>query len=100
MVRKFRKKPVVVEAIQLTWDNWGNICDFMKIPKQGKGITVDLPKIAMEIYTLEGTMRATENDWIIKGINGEFYSCKPDVFDKTYQSVDSEIEVVKNDNRR
>jgi hypothetical protein len=44
-------------------------------------------KVTIDINTLEGVMRADENDFIIKGINGEFYPCKPDIFEKTYEEV-------------
>jgi hypothetical protein len=50
----FRKKPVVIEAVQLTWSNW------------------------------------SENDWIIKGVNGEFYPCKPYIFEKTYEPEETQ----------
>jgi hypothetical protein len=85
----FRKKPVVIEAVQLTWENWNAICDFVPIPKVGWCIDDDLPHIAMVIDTLEGTHKANENDWIIKGVNGEFYPCKPDIFEKTYEAVEA-----------
>ncbi len=88
MAEKFRKKPVVIEAIQLRWENWNNICDFVGVPENGVGIE-GLPdnKIGMTIKTLEGEMRANQDDWIIKGIAGEFYPCKPDIFEKTYEPV-------------
>jgi len=85
---KYIKKPIVIEAIQLTWDNWNEICDFVDVPKNGRGVEDDMPKIAMEIYTLEGTHKANENDWIIKGVKGEFYPCKPDIFEMTYEKVE------------
>jgi len=85
---KFRKKPVVIEAIQLMWGNWDAICDFVGVPENGEGIE-GLPDnaIGMKIKTLEGTMIADENDWIIKGVKGEFYPCKPDIFKETYEPV-------------
>ena len=84
-VGKFRKKPVVIEAIQLKWENWPQICEFMDVPVNGVGSMGDHPKIAMTIFTLEGDIKASEGDWIIKGVNGEFYPCKPDIFEKTYE---------------
>ncbi len=99
---KFRKKPVVIEALQLSWGTWGEMCDFADVgflkdgkPQGGKvdneggfheGMTGD--KIAMAIPTLEGLMVAQENDWIIKGVKGEFYPCKPDIFEATYERVE------------
>ena len=98
MRKKYRKKPVVIEAMQLTWDNWNEMCDFVGVPKNGVGLDykqvqeryeVNIPKenIAMTIYTLEGNHLAKQGDYIIKGVNGEFYPCKPDIFEKTYEEV-------------
>lgn len=90
---KFRKLPVVVEAEQLTWENWSKICEFVPHKYFGGGTYVDEQgnetedtngRLALRIKTLEGVVIAQENDWIIKGINGEFYPCKPDIFKKTY----------------
>ena len=95
-VKKYRKKPVVVEAIQLKWENWGDICEFVPKPYFIKGVFLDeygrphddfitCDRIVLLIKTLEGEMLAVENDYIIKGVNGEFYPCKPDIFEKTYE---------------
>lgn len=78
---EFRKKPVVVEAIQFTGENIREILNFIK--EQG-GCWQDGKII---IFTLEGNMIATQMDWIIKGVNGENYPCKPDIFEKTYEPV-------------
>ena len=75
---KFRKKPIVIEAEQYT----RNGLEAERVANWCKGNQVDL---GCEIETLEGTMLANYGDWIIKGINGEFYPCKPDIFDKTYE---------------
>lgn len=77
---KFRKKPVVIDAVQWTGDNLSEIQSFYRkdsIPI-GDGIF---------IRTLDGTMLAGKFDWIIKGVNGEFYPCKPDIFEKTYEKA-------------
>ena len=77
---KFRKKPVVIEAIQWTGTNFVEMCLFTNnetFVNDGK----------IEIDTLEGVMTASKGDWIIKGIHGEFYPCKPDIFEKTYEEV-------------
>lgn len=78
---KYRKKPVVIEAIQLTPLNIEEIENFVggDLGKDGKGNTV--------IATLEGAMICSMNDFIIKGIKGEFYPCKPDIFEATYEKV-------------
>lgn len=81
---KFRKKPVIVEAVQWTGNNREEMEKF--IPK-----TILAKKNAEEdlaIGTLEGVMTASKNDWIIKGVHGEYYPCKPDIFKKTYERVD------------
>lgn len=83
-VTKFRKKPVIIEAIQFTNKNCKNIdeilnfCPIIKIS--------DFAAI-LNIPTLEGIMQVSKNDWIIKGIKGEFYPCKPDIFESIYEKI-------------
>ncbi len=85
---KYRKKPVVIEAIQWTGDNWTDIKEFMA------GEVVEIIRNSRNIFieTLEGAMMTTPGDWIIKGIAGEFYPCKPDIFEATYDEVGKEGE--------
>ena len=87
---KFRKKPVVIEAIQFTGSttNYQDIEDWSKGAVYIRGIKLPDADREMEINTLEGTMRAIVGDWIIKGIKGEFYPCKHDIFEATYEAVD------------
>ena len=80
MIKKYRKKPVVIEAIQWAGNNLSEIDNFI-------GRTVDNKETTLVIHTLEGDMEASIGDYIIKGVNGEFYPCKPDIFDKTYEEV-------------
>ena len=81
---KYRKKPVLIEAIEWCGDNFCEVDDFLDnqkhetYPKDGKVI----------IKTLEGDMVASLGDYIIEGINGEFYPCKPDIFHKTYEKAE------------
>lgn len=76
---KYRKKPVVIEAMLLTEDNRHDVGKWCKAEAMYyEGI---------DIKTLEGTMRASLGDWVIKGVQGEFYPCKPDIFDATYEAV-------------
>ena len=75
----FKKKPVVIEAIQFT----GN---FDEIEKSVGG-DAELRDGKLVVATLEGPLNASLDDWIIKGIKGEFYPCKPDIFDATYERV-------------
>jgi hypothetical protein len=84
MVQKFRKKPVVIEAIQLTLDNLDAVIHFCGSKIKSHQMT------GVVIETSEGNMIANNGDWIIKGVNGEFYPCKPDIFEKTYESVDTQ----------
>ncbi|NFL87480.1 hypothetical protein FDB42_11940 [Clostridium botulinum] len=79
---KYRKKPVEIEAVQFTGNNTLEVIEF--IGQQDLSIDSN----AVLIPTLEGTMRADINDFIIKGVNGEFYPCKPDIFEKTYERID------------
>jgi hypothetical protein len=78
---KYRKKPVIVEAIQFTNDNYKECESF--IGEDDYDNTLNYPNIK----TLEGIMRVSLGDFIIKGVNGEFYPCKPDIFEKTYEKV-------------
>ena len=91
---KYRKKPVVIEAIQYNNLNRKEIESFvgMELKQElesetaylaGKGV----PKFSLTIPTLEGDHKAMPNDYIIKGIKGEFYPCKPDIFEKSYELV-------------
>jgi hypothetical protein len=80
---KYRKKPVVIDARQLTKENVDTVIpewldlDAVHIFNSGQ--------LFAEIVTLEGVMQASEGDYIIKGVQGEFYPCKPDIFDVTYE---------------
>jgi hypothetical protein len=89
---KFRKKPVVIEAVQLRWDTWDEMCTHAEVGflSEGKpeGIMGENNSISMSIPTLEGVMIANENDWIIKGVKGEIYPCKSDIFEMTYEKVE------------
>lgn len=94
---KYRKKPIVIEAIQLKLDNFDEVCEFMGetptleynpdfgIDEHGN---TNEPYLGVYIETLEGKMLASYGDYIIKGVNGEFYPCKPDIFEKIYDKSD------------
>jgi hypothetical protein len=84
VVRKFRKRPVTIEAMQLVDERSVlDIEEWMNSPDTG--YSTNPP--TLWIRTLEGTMEATVGDWIIKGVQGEFYPCKNEIFIKTYQEV-------------
>ena len=87
----FRKKPIVIKAVQLRWDTWSEMCDHADVGKLQDGRPEgkqDGEHIQLAIPTLEGLLMADENDWIIKGVAGELYPCKPDIFDATYELVE------------
>ena len=85
---KYRKKPVVIEALQFVdHTSLGEICDFMR----ADGLDTDVNQkneLIFYIPTEEGIMAATQGDWVIKGVAGEFYPCKPEIFAATYELVD------------
>jgi hypothetical protein len=81
---KFRRKPVEVEARQLTNDFGLN----QSIVEWCGGERVGIGPVAIIINTLEGRMAAGRNDWIIRGVQGEFYPCKPDIFAALYEPVE------------
>ena len=90
---KYRKKPVIIEAIQFeeNSDRIIEIHEFMG----GDTIRVnyeDKDNPYLKIETLEGIMKASVGDYIIRGVNGEFYPCKPDIFEKTYERVTDEAD--------
>ena len=91
---QYRKKPVVIEAVQLTAETVQECYDFVgaKGNFQECGMGIDPADGQFKITTLEGVHTASVGDWIIKGVNGEFYPCKPDIFEKTY---DSEVTTFK-----
>ena len=80
---KYRKKPVVIEAVQWTGKNWEEIEQFCTALRHQS-----LCDKSLVIDTLEGTIVASVGDYVIKGVAGEFYPCKPDIFEKTYEAVE------------
>jgi hypothetical protein len=92
---RYRKKPIVIEALQLRWDNWSEMCAFVgagtdyETQPHGEWVYPDgSARLGLVIPTPEGDMLAVENDWIIRGVKDELYPCKPDVFEATYEHVD------------
>ena len=92
----YRKKPVVIEAVQWTGKNHREMFDFLtgKIDKpietSGENFYIDHERVigGLVINTLEGEHFASIGDYIIKGVQGEFYPCKPDIFKETYEEVE------------
>lgn len=85
---KYRKKPVVIDAIQFI-DDAERICEIQKFTNDVIRVDYkDANNPVLKIDTLEGTMTANVGDYVIKGVNGEFYACKPEIFEKTYELAD------------
>jgi len=87
---KYRKKPVVIDAVQNIRENAAELTEFMKDCEHTLAFTLDefgQPASVFIIKTLEGYIQASPNDFIIKGVAGEFYPCKPDIFHQTYEMV-------------
>jgi hypothetical protein len=100
---KYRKKPIVVDAVQWTLNNIEEMMSFIGEPTIW-GYVKDTHEL--RISTLEGVMTASVGDYIIRGVKGEFYPCKPDIFEATYEPVNKSEEpapklfkVVRNDGR-
>ena len=87
-VRTYRKRPVEIEARRLTYANRGEVALWCggHAPKPAPSGYVYHPGLIV-IPTLEGDMWAGEGDYVIKGVKGEFYACKPDIFEATYEAV-------------
>lgn len=98
---RIHKKTVVIEAVQLRWDNWSEMCKFADVgglinhkpegcymDKEGHCVGQPTDTIGMWVPTEAGLLLAHQDDWIIKGVSGELYLCKPDVFKKTYEVLD------------
>ena len=95
---KFRKRPVVVEAFQMTekrrwsnsdWPEWLNAAWQKEVGDEGAlWCDVEPPHTYLHISTLEGVLNIEWDDWIIQGVKGEIYPCKPDIFAATYEPAD------------
>jgi hypothetical protein len=84
MMTKFRKKPVEIEAVlfdgsERSLDKVWDLVD--------TAMGVNYTDGVLSIHTLEGAMKVSKGDWVIKGVKGEFYPCKPDIFELTYEKI-------------
>jgi hypothetical protein len=84
VIKKYRKKPVEIEALQWNGNN-SEMAEFLNIPNLAAHTSYG--RATLQIYSLEGEMTAQFGDYIIKGIKGEFYPCKPDIFKATYEEI-------------
>lgn len=89
---KFRKKPVVIEAMQLIDDLNNHVAVVEWIRAGGGKAKIPMAESCVYIETLEGQMRADIGDWVICGIKGEHYPCKPDIFEATYEPAEETVE--------
>ena len=92
-IEQYRKKPVTIDAVQWTGENLREIIAFTDGPPdtrtQHAGMMWEnyedlVRRDGLKIFTLEGAMLASSGDWIIRGVKGEYYPCKPDIFEATY----------------
>jgi hypothetical protein len=88
---QFRKKPVVIDAVRWTGDS--ACLDGTPLAENHVGGMIERTDRAIEIRTLEGKMLCRVGDWIIRGVKGELYPCRPDIFDATYEPVDARAAV-------
>ncbi len=86
---KYRKKPVVIEAFCFKDDYPDTLIALQNFMEREIRVSYENPKNpVIKIETLEGVMDASIGDFIIKGVNGEFYPCKPDIFENTYEAAE------------
>ena len=85
---KYRKKPVVIEAMQFTEESKDRVFGWLRMKSHAYPSYNEQKRPTLIIPTPEGEMTASIGDYVIKGVNGEFYPCKPDIFEKTYEGVE------------
>jgi hypothetical protein len=84
----WRKKPVEIQAMQLIDDLENHVAIAEWVTANGGRVVLSPADTYLTIRTLEGDMRADLGDWVIRGVQGEFYPCKPGIFEATYEPVD------------
>lgn len=103
-VQHFRKRPVVIEAMHFTGSNAEHHAVYQWVeantlgsfepytdPPPASGVSIDPATGDMLIATLEGVHHARSGDWVVRGVQGEFYPVKPDIFDATYEPADEPV---------
>lgn len=93
-VKQYTKLPVVISACQITWSTWNDLCEFMEgitfsgcyLDKEGNALPEGHTSetIGVNIGTLEGVTLGRQGDYVVKGVNGEFYPVKQEIFEKTF----------------
>lgn len=91
MSKRYRKKPIVIEALQFTGANLAECLTWAVGVSAEAAEGCAIMNLPLFIPTLEGNMRTNPGDWIIKGVKGEFYPCKPDIFEATYDLVEGDL---------
>jgi hypothetical protein len=86
--RKFRKRPVVVEALRYTEEAVDEILEWLGRAGEDSGLHKAGALQSLVVNTLEGDLTASPGDWIIRGVQGEFYACKPGIFESTFEPAD------------
>jgi len=91
MINRYRKKPVCIEAIQITELNWTEVAEWsegkLNLSPIKERTETNPQGVCWIVNTLEGITKAVPQDFIIKGVNNEFYPCKPDIFEKVYEPI-------------
>lgn len=86
MSTRYRKKPVVIEAVRFDGENRREVLSFIYPEMSEVGLSgAEVMRLPVVIETLEGDMTVSPGDYVIRGVQGEFYPCKPDIFDATYE---------------
>jgi len=95
MIQKYVKKPVVVEALHFT--DWSKMDELLNFCGTDNVLIVLHQDGSNDLYikTLEGNMKVEDGDYIIKGVKGEFYPCKPDIFEMTYERIHDNKQDIK-----
>ena len=97
-MKNFKKKAVIIHATQLINNNFRSLDDIPISVVSSWRAGTDAEGFYVIIPTLEGELKARNNDWIIRGVKGEYYPCKPDIFALTYEETTDETDKVKADN--
>lgn len=80
MIKRYKKKPIVIKAVQFTGENYKEVEEFV-----GQPLYISYGMVA--IPTLEGIMRCKPGNYVIKGVKGEFYPCDKEIFEQTYEEI-------------
>jgi hypothetical protein len=91
----YRKKPVEIEAVLWTGENWNEVVEFVRAtgkPEDFAKVVYDQSSHLLLVSTLEGRVRCSMGDWLLRGVKGEYYPCRADIFEATYDEVSGVLE--------